>query len=206
MRTIASVLFGLLWFAAGLISPYAVAQDEVVMQPVRGGPPIFDLDRLAMAKFDNEGGQPQLIVLVKQYRVEKRTVQVQKFRVEQRERTVDVQRGEKSEKVIQTYTVHIPFQVSIETKVPVAAGNKPVAISFEKLRLYRLDGTLVAPQDAAELLATLRPVFVASLKDGGYQAPERMVQHVINPQTLVVLTDAVSIGTPPVLTAEDVLP
>ncbi|MEZ6134901.1 MAG: hypothetical protein R3C53_08330 [Pirellulaceae bacterium] len=150
-----------------------------------------------MAKFDEKDGQPHLVFLVQQYRTEKREVQVTKFRTEQRTRRVKVVRpnGEDQE-VEQTYTVNVPYAETMEANVPTPAGEKPVGVSFEKLKLFRLDATPVAPEEAAELLKTLQPVFVGVMGNGDFTAPAEIIQKALNPKTLVVLTDEVQLRRP----------
>ncbi len=174
--------------------------NEFLMQPARGGPPIFDFNKLAMAKFYEKAGEPHLVFLVDQFRTEKREVNATKFRTEQRTRTVQVTRPDgESENVEQTYTVKVPYVERQEATVLAPAGEKPVTVSFDKLRIYRLDGTRVTPEEAAQLLKALRPVFVASLKNGVFESPTEIVRKVLDPQTLVVLTDEVQLGRPALL-------
>ena len=150
----------------------------------------FELGDLVLAKFDEGSKGPRVVALIEQTRTEMQTVTVTFFRQEVQTRKVFVPdaNGEAKE-VEQKFTVAVPETKEVERAVPVAVGKKPTAFAFDKLRVYKLDGTKVTAAEAKSLLEKTTPVFLLRGYTGDIKPVEGVYLQAINPNCLIIATE-----------------
>ncbi len=158
----------------------------------------FDLGNLVLAKYDDAPKGPQIIALMEQTRMEKRTVTITKFQQEIRTRKVTVTGVDgKQKQVDQEYTVSVPVSQDIEREVSVPVGKKPTALPFDTLKVHRLDGSKVTAKEAKTLLEKTTPVFLLKGYTGEIKAVEGVYLQAINPNCLIVVTEPDPAALPP---------
>ncbi len=151
----------------------------------------IQLSNLVLGKLDRVGNEPRLIVLVEQFRIEKKQREVFAMRVENRVRTIKVTDPESGveKEVEQAYTVNVPFSTKKDVPIRKAAGKKPVVIPLSKVRLYRLDASPVSEEEAAELLENMQPIFLATGFDREIKPASEIIRRALNPNCLIAVTD-----------------
>lgn len=106
-----------------------------------------------------------------------------------------IQDGEEKQ-VEQTYQVQVPVTKQGEHKVLVRAGKKPLVVAWDKARVYRLDGSLVKPDEAEKALGQLTTVFLLDDIDSEVRPTSEVVQQVLRPETLIIATGEIAMRRP----------
>ncbi len=177
------------------------ADEAVHMQPLRPADPFrpvrralpsnpVELSNLTLAKMDANAEEPRLILLVEQFRMEEGEIEFTEMRMEKRTQVYNVTENGKQVRKEREVTVMVPITGKRKGQVRVSAGKKPTTVPFDELKVYRLDGTRVTAEQSAELLATLKPVFLVDGLNRKIEPANDIIRQALRPDMLIVVTAA----------------
>lgn len=154
------------------------------------------LSQLVKAKLDAGKEEPQVIVMLPAYRMEKTEGEhfVTEFRTEQRTRTVQVN----GKQVEQAYTVSVPYTETVKDPLlPVPAGEKPNSFDADQFQFYDVSGKELSLDEATKRMTRLGPTFLMDRFRGGFAGFSPLQQQALDPDCLVMITPETIRKSPP---------